>query len=352
LGFKAEMTELGVIEGGAGSPPDPASAGAESFAAAAAAAAAAVVPAPKKYRATVFPSGEINPEFGGLIGEIEKLLGHKVWVLVHQGTDEKDRWDTLTQQLSRGFRDKKADIAPNEKVGLLIESPGGDARSAYEIVRLFQRRTPEFVTIVPYYAKSAATLIAIGGSEIIMGMEAELGPLDVQMYDTDKEEWHSALNAVQSFERLNAYALTAYDQAMQLFGTRTGKKPQFLMTYALQYATSIVGPMADKIDTLEVTSKARELKVAEDYAIRVMRANYPWASAQEIARKLVERYSTHGFIIDREEAGTAAGVRSSPFNLGLKVTAASPELEGIFTRLAPYLDKKGPIVGRIVEVSP
>ena len=74
-------------------------------------------------------------------------------------------------------------------------------------MRLFQRRTDEFYTVVPIYAKSAATLMVLGGKEIVMGMEAELGPLDVQLYDEDKDDFDSALNAVQSLERLNAYAL-------------------------------------------------------------------------------------------------------------------------------------------------
>jgi hypothetical protein len=168
------------------------------------------------------------------------------------------------------------------------------------------------------------------------------------MYDTNRDEWDSALNAVQSFERLNAYAMMAYDQAMQLFVSRTRKKPNVLMPLALQYATGLVGPLADKIDTFEVTSKSRELKVAEDYAVRIMRPNYPQMTASSIARTLVERYSTHGFVIDKTEAG---GRANSPYNLGLKIADFSVEVEDIFTNLTPFLEKRGPVIGRIVEVT-
>ncbi len=113
--------------------------------------------------------------------------------------------------LYHGFLEKKADIALKDRVGLLIRSPGGQINWAYKIVRLFQRRTEEFFTIVPFYAKSAATLIALGGKQIIMGSEAELGPLDVQLWNEETEEYSSALDAVQAFERLNSYALTAFD---------------------------------------------------------------------------------------------------------------------------------------------
>jgi hypothetical protein len=46
------------------------------------------------------------------------------------------------------------------------------------------------------------------------------------------------------------------------------------MPQALQYATSIVSPLVDKIDTIELTRKSRELRVGEEYAKRVMRAYY------------------------------------------------------------------------------
>jgi hypothetical protein len=146
-------TQLGVIEGGADdsaapAPPSP-----------------AVLPSPKKYRATIYPPGEIDADFGALIAELEKLLGYQVWVLV-QGTNEQNPWDNVSSTVYHGFRSKKAEIPDGQQIGLLIDSPGGQAKSAYEIVRLFQRRTTRLTTIVPIYAKSAATLIAIGGREI------------------------------------------------------------------------------------------------------------------------------------------------------------------------------------------
>lgn len=313
-------------------------------------AAPAVKPATRKFRATIFPTTpDVDPDFAALVAELENALGYKLWLLVHGRAD--DDWNAVDRKVCAAFRAHKAEIVPNEKVGLLIDLPGGHAQAAYEIVRLFQRRTAHFNTIVPLYAKSAATLITIGGHEILMGTEAELGPLDVQIYDPDREEWDSALNAVQSFERLNAYALMAYDQAMILFASRMGKKPQFLMPYALQYATSIVGPMAEKIDTAEVTAKSRELKVAEDYAIRIMRPNYPLNVAERIARNLVQQYSTHSFVIDRTEAGTPSAGRGSAFNLGLNITEISQEIEALFTKMAPYLEEDQPVLGRIVEVA-
>jgi hypothetical protein len=118
------------------------------------------------------------------------------------------------------------------------------------------------------------------------------------------------------------------------------------MPLALQYATSIVGPMADKIDTLEVAGKSRELKVAEDYAIRIMRPYYSVQAARQIARNLVERYSAHSFVIDRVEAGGTRG-----YGLGLNLRDVTQPIEDIFTKMTPYLESGKPIAGRI-EVVP
>lgn len=54
-------------------------------------------------------------------------------------------------------------------------------------------------------------------------------------------------------------------------------------------------------------------------------------------------------MIDRDEAGNSGG---SDMTLGLNVMEPSPEVEEIFTTLTPYLEKTGPVVGRIQEVLP
>src|ERR1022692_2149925 len=58
----------------------------------------------------------------------------------------------------------------------------------------------------------------------------------------------------------------------------------------------------EKIDTVDYTKKSRELKVAQEYAVRLMQKNYHQKEAKQIAAHLVEQYPTHGFVIDREEA--------------------------------------------------
>jgi len=47
---------------------------------------------------------------------------------------------------------------------------------------------------VPRYAKSAATLLALGADRILLGKFAEIGPLDAQFDDPEREYRLSALD--------------------------------------------------------------------------------------------------------------------------------------------------------------
>jgi len=64
----------------------------------------------------------------------------------------------------------------------MLNSPGGDANAAEKLLMMCRQRfTEEFDVIVPDYAKSAATMIALGSDKIMMGYLAELGPIDPQL---------------------------------------------------------------------------------------------------------------------------------------------------------------------------
>ena len=59
---------------------------------------------------------------------------------------------------------------------------------------------------MPNKAKSAATMVCLGASEILMGPSSELGPVDPQFSDPQSGQWFSAYNIVQSYEDLFARA--------------------------------------------------------------------------------------------------------------------------------------------------
>lgn len=63
-------------------------------------------------------------------------------------------------------------------VDLLLETNGGFTDSTEKICAQLRISAPDLRVIVPRRAKSNGTVIALCGSEILMGMESELGPID------------------------------------------------------------------------------------------------------------------------------------------------------------------------------
>ncbi len=312
--------------------------------------------APTKYCASVYPGPTypVPKAFADLIQRLEKLLDMPVWFIV-QNNDGP--WAEIGSELFKGFQRAMSDMPKGEPIALLLESPGGQANYAYRLAKMFQVRTQNKLTvIVPQYAKSAGTLLALGASDLILGPEAELGPLDVQMFDMERESYGSALDAVQSLERLNAFAMTAVDQTMLLLLRRTGKRTDVILPQVLSYVSHFLQPLLQKIDTLDYTKKSRELKVAEEYAVRLMRPNYPWTDAKRIARQLVERYPTHGFVIDKEEAEEyeTVGIGGETFGLGLNLCdkfSDNEDVNDILEAIIPYLDSLV-VSGRIRKMQP
>jgi ClpP class serine protease len=64
---------------------------------------------------------------------------------------------------------------------LILNSPGGDGQTAEKIVEMCRSYCHKFEVIIPNMAKSAATMIALGADEIVMGYCSELGPIDAQV---------------------------------------------------------------------------------------------------------------------------------------------------------------------------
>ncbi len=227
-----------------------------------------------RYQASVYPAKRDLPEqFGRAVRQLESTLSCPVWVLIQNEKQGHPFAEIDTAVYNGLFRERDA-IERNAPVALLIDSPGGRASFAYKIARLFQRRAGEFYVVVPKWAKSAATLMTLGATKVIMGEDAELGPLDVQMLDLEREEYGSALNAVQSLERINAFTMTTVDQLTPLLMKRTGRKLDMILPLVLKCTVDFVRPLLEKIDTVDYTKKARELKVAEEYAFRLMKINY------------------------------------------------------------------------------
>jgi len=72
-------------------------------------------------------------------------------------------------------------IGDVDRLDLIVDGPGGDGTIAEKVIDLCRCYCKTFRVIVPNRAKSAATIIALGTDEIVMGHTSEIGPIDAQV---------------------------------------------------------------------------------------------------------------------------------------------------------------------------
>lgn len=68
-----------------------------------------------------------------------------------------------------------------DSIDVIVETPGGSAVVVEDLVTLLRSRFKSIAFIVPGWAKSAGTILAMAGDEILMGPASALGPIDAQL---------------------------------------------------------------------------------------------------------------------------------------------------------------------------
>lgn len=177
--------------------------------------------------------------------------------------------------LSRGF-------------ALVVSSPGGNGLAAERIVNICRSYsgTGEYWAVVPGKAKSAATMMCLGASRILMDPTAELGPIDPQftMVKDGNSRRFSAVNVVESYDDLFARAVQ-----------ETGNLEPYMQQLA-------------NYDEREIKEMRAEIELSEDIAVRSLAAGMMKGTPEgEIKGRIgtfltLERAKTHGRPIYAKEA--------------------------------------------------
>lgn len=305
---------------------------------------AKAVAAPKKFAATIYPQTPLPDKFVAAIRELESVLKAPAWMIIQDkptpGGQPAPRFHDFDECVLSAFLATKAHV-PTKPINVVLDSPGGQAKVAFQLSNFFRLHCGGFNVYVPEWAKSAATLFALGASNIYLGKYAELGPLDVQVFDAEREGYGSALDEVQALERLNAFALQAVDAGVLMLLSRSGKSLGTLLPQVLHFVSEMLRPLFEKLDTVHYTQMSRLLKVGEAYAVRQLEQRYGRQRAEEIARQLVNEYPEHGFYIDARELS----------KIGLKTIIPDADLADAMENLRPAMQDVVAI-GQLKEVKP
>jgi len=189
---------------------------------------------------------------------------------------------TTAHRLNKVIRKMKI-----ENLDLFVHSSGGDLDSTAKIVKLLRENCKKYSVIVPFYAKSAASLLAISADELLMCKCGELGPLDPQVRDPISGSWvpaHSIREALNFIEGVR-------DPLVKL--SLTDRLPPLLMGTYREY------------------QNASRQYIEEAFA-KIDESIRPKAIAT-----FIERYFSHGYPIDRNICK----------DVGLNVISLSESLE-------------------------
>lgn len=166
---------------------------------------------------------------------------------------------------------QKCDLS--EGFALLLSSPGGSGLAAERIINICRSYSGkgEYTVIIPGKAKSAATMISLGASKIIMGKTSELGMIDPQIVIKKEEEepkWFSVYNIVKSYQ--------------ELFGKAVKEKGN-LQPYLQQLAN---------YDERDIAEYRSALSLSEDIAVKSLEAGMLSGLTEEEIKKKVEIFLT------------------------------------------------------------
>src|SRR5260370_6309953 len=88
---------------------------------------------------------------------------------------------------------------------LVLHTPGGVTNATETIVEYLLQKFSHIEVIVPTFAMSGGTMIALASNNIIMGRQSQLGPIDAQMPVAGRSV--SARAIVQQFEEAQSQIL-------------------------------------------------------------------------------------------------------------------------------------------------
>lgn len=106
----------------------------------------------------------------------------------------------LTGEELNGFMSVVYGMDFSKPLTLMLHTPGGITNSAETVVAYLRQMFPAVQAVIPTFAMSAGTMIALSADRLIMGKQSQLGPIDPQMPAPGTGRYVSARAIVDQFE--------------------------------------------------------------------------------------------------------------------------------------------------------
>ena len=239
-----------------------------------------------------------------LYQELERIRGSRVLTYITTGRPNVP--GQIAQDAIRQFiRHLELFETKPTNIDIIINSFGGDGLASWRLITMLREYIGpdgKISCLVPYYAFSAATLIAVGCDEIFMHPLASLGPVDPQITVNRKDGPQQF-----AYEDVSAYTSFLKEEAGI---TEQREKAGLLSQLVNQIEPSVIG--ASKRASMQSITMAEKLLL-----LHMNESDAP--NAKIIAQKLSKNFFSHGHAVSKGEAK----------ELGLKIGESNPEIEQI-----------------------
>lgn len=127
-----------------------------------------------------FSFEEINRERKYYLQKISELRGNRDILVFASDINKGHAPISIDYEDLLAINDQVSNLSGRE-LDIILETPGGSGEVAEDIVKLLREKYDNIAVIVPGWAKSAGTLIAMSCDEILMEPASALGPIDAQI---------------------------------------------------------------------------------------------------------------------------------------------------------------------------
>jgi hypothetical protein len=206
-------------------------------------------------------------------------------------------------------------IGKQERLALVLYTLGGDTNTPWPFVNFLRAYCDELFVLVPFWAQSAGTLIALGADRIYMTRFGTLSPIDPSV--TNEFNPHDPASPLDGIPIAVEDVLAFF----QLASEQGGGDPEL--------AGEAFRQLAESVHPLALGNVKRSIEQTWQLAKKLIRLHTPdadEAALTALVRRLTTELYSHSHLITRAEAAA----------LGLPVEQPSDSLED---RLLAYYDQ-------------
>jgi hypothetical protein len=266
-------------------------------------------------------SDQDRPEVVPLIEAIEKIRGSRVltYYLVDGAQMAPDALPSFYEQLRK--------IGKQDKIDLWIHSQGGATEMPWRLIQMVRCYCKNFGVLVTEVAQSAATHVALGADEIVMGPFSLLSPVDPARQHPLLPKGID-LNNPAAEDKPFPVSVQDLKHAVAFVKRESGEAGLTGDAYA-----HVISVLFEKVHPLAIGAIEQSYELSKLITRRMLSTHMDEKSeADEIERltdALSDSFKSHGFPIGLLEAE----------RLGLKVVKADEKLYDVMWNLVRYYDE-------------